>query len=259
MNLLIVDDEIFAIQGILDSVDWTKVKFDKVLTANNFSQAMNVFLQEKIDILLCDIEMPFGNGIQLVEWVKENYPNVECIFLTCHGSFAFATSAIKLQCFDYILKPVPTDILENTLLQAQKKFEQETHNQHYLEYGKMYVNQMKEDASEEQSGDIVCKIKAYIKENIAESLSVEMLARLVNLSPDYLTKVFKKESQMTLNDYIIQQRMFLAKELLMNSNVSVSRVSDTIGHTNYSYFSKAFKKYYGISPREMQQKGKKQN
>lgn len=255
MNLLIVDDEIFSIQGILDSVDWTKVKFDKVLTANNFSQAMNLFLQEKIDILLCDIEMPFGNGIQLVEWVKEHYPNVECIFLTCHGEFTFATSAIKLQCFDYILKPVPTDVLENTLLRAQKKFEQEKLNQNYLEYGKMYVNQMKEDITD-QSRDVVFTVKAYIKEHISETLNVEMLARLVSLSPDYLTRVFKKESQMTLNDYIIQQRMFLAKELLMTSNMSVNRVSDKIGYTNYSYFSKAFKKYYGISPREMQQKSK---
>lgn len=258
MNLLIVDDEIFSIQGILDSVDWTKVKFDKVLTANNFSQAMNIFLQEKIDILLCDIEMPFGNGIQLVGWVKEHDPNVECIFLTCHGEFTFATSAIKLQCFDYILKPVPTDVLEDTLLRAQKKIEQEKKNQNYLEYGKMYVNQMKENSSEEQSEDMVSRIKAYVKEHIAEALNVELLARLVNLSPDYLTKVFKKESQMTLNDYIIQQRMFLAKELLMTSNMSVNRVSDTIGYSNYSYFSKAFKKYYGISPREMQQKSKKQ-
>lgn len=257
MNLLIVDDEIFSIQGILDSVDWTKVKFDKVLTANNFSQAMNIFLQDRIDILLCDIEMPFGNGIELVGWVKEHYPKVECVFLTCHGEFTFASSAIKLQCFDYILKPVPTDVLENTLLRAQKKIEQEKQDQNYLEYGKMYVNQMKENTEEEQTGDVVYKIKAYIKENIAEELNVEMLARLVNLSPDYLTKVFKKETQLTLNDYIIQQRMFLAKELLMTSNMSVNRVSDKTGYTNYSYFSKAFKKYYGVSPREMQQKSKK--
>lgn len=257
MNLLIVDDEIFSVQGILDSVDWTKVKFDKVLTANNFSQAMNIFLQEKIDILLCDIEMPFGNGIQLVDWVKEHYQNVECIFLTCHGEFSFASTAIKLQCFDYILKPVPTDVLENTLLRAQKKIEQEKLKQNYLEYGKMYVNQMKESTEKEQSTDVVSKVKSYIKEHIAESLNVEMLARLVNLSADYLTKVFKRECKITLNDYIIQQRMFLAKELLITTDMSVNRVSDKIGYSNYSYFSKAFKKYYGISPREMQQKNKK--
>ena len=110
----------------------------------------------------------------------------------------------------------------------------------------MYVNQLKEDTSEHQSGDVACKVKSYIKEHIAETLNVEMLARLVNLSADYLTKVFKKECQMTLNDYIIQQRMFLAKELLTTSDMSVNRVSDKIGYSNYSYFSKAFKKYYGM-------------
>lgn len=65
MNLAIVDDEVIAIQGILDSVDWERMKLDKVLTANSYAQAVNLFLQEKIDILICDIEMPFGSGCSL--------------------------------------------------------------------------------------------------------------------------------------------------------------------------------------------------
>ena len=70
MNLLIVDDEIFVIQGLLDSVNWEQLGLDKIFIANNFAQAVNIFMQNEINILLSDIEMPFGSGIDLVEWVN---------------------------------------------------------------------------------------------------------------------------------------------------------------------------------------------
>ncbi len=257
MNLMIVDDEIFAIQGILDSVDWKKMQFDKILTANTYAQAINLFLQEKVDIILCDIEMPFGSGLQLVEWVKSHDEEVECILLTCHGEFAFAKEAIKLRCFDYILKPAQTELLEETLLKAKQVLEKKRMNNNYLEYGKLYVDKIREETPVTENPDAIQTVKDYIKKNLSESLSVEALAGLVHLSPDYLTRAFKKECQITLIDYIIQQRMFLAKELLTTTDMSVTRVSDRTGYGNYSYFSKAFRKYYGMSPREMQQMNRK--
>ncbi|OYO41027.1 hypothetical protein CG709_21350, partial [Lachnotalea glycerini] len=63
MNLLIVDDEIYAIQGILDSVNWDRLDFDNIFTANSYSQALNIFQNEKVAILVCDIEMPYGTGL----------------------------------------------------------------------------------------------------------------------------------------------------------------------------------------------------
>ncbi len=254
MNLLMVDDEVIAIQGILDSVDWDRMSFDRIFTANNYTQAINIVLQEKVDILLCDIEMPSGSGIDLVEWVKSYDENIVCVFLTCHGEFSFASSALKLHCFDYILKPVPTDDLEEVLLGAKGEVDKRKKDKNYQEYGKLYVNQMHDQEPEESHSTIVASVKEYISKHIDQSFSVDDLAALVHLSPDYLTKIFKKECRITLNGYIIEQRMFLAKELLTTTDLSISSVSVKSGYGNYSYFSKAFKKFYGISPREMQQR-----
>ena len=102
MKLLIVDDEIYAIQGILDSVDWQKLAFEEVLTANSYAQAVNEFMKQSIDVLLCDIEMPYGSGLDLVEWVKAHYPETECIFLTCHSDFDFARQTLSIsKTWDY--------------------------------------------------------------------------------------------------------------------------------------------------------------
>ena len=89
MNLLIVDDEILAIQGLVDDMEWKKLDFDEVFTANSYAQAVNIMNKQEIDVLLCDIEMPLRSGVELVRWAKERNPELECIFLTCHAEFSF--------------------------------------------------------------------------------------------------------------------------------------------------------------------------
>lgn len=67
-----------------------------------------------------------------------------------------------------------------------------------------------------------------------------------------MTRLFKKQFDQTVTDYVLQQRMMLAGELLRESKLSVTMVSDKVGYGNYSYFIKLFKKFYGKTPREYQ-------
>jgi two-component system response regulator YesN len=122
-EILIVDDEIFAVEGIKSAIHWDKLGITEVHTAFNIRQAKEVFEKNKVDIMLCDIEMPQGNGLELLAWVREKYPETECIFLTCHADFGYAKEAIKLGSLDYILKPVPYDELETVILKAVKKIQ----------------------------------------------------------------------------------------------------------------------------------------
>ena len=121
MNLLIVDDEVLAIQGLVDDMDWKKLDFDEVFTANSYAQAVNIMNKQEIDVLLCDIEMPLRSGVELVRWAKERKPELECIFLTCHAEFSFAKQAIQMGCLDYILKPAETEEVEACLKRATEK------------------------------------------------------------------------------------------------------------------------------------------
>ena len=85
MRVLIVDDQIHVVNGIVNGVDWKSLGVEEPLTAYNAFEARRVFLANRVDIMLCDIEMPVESGISLFRWVKaQNYP-VECIFLTAHA------------------------------------------------------------------------------------------------------------------------------------------------------------------------------
>ena len=253
MKLLIVDDEIYAIQGILDSVDWQKLAFEEVLTANSYAQAVNEFMKQSIDVLLCDIEMPYGSGLDLVEWVKSHYPATECIFLTCHSDFDFARQAIELQALDYVLKPAVPSKIEKVLQKAIDIIRAREQSHKYEDYGRRYINELShsEEASSKPQ-DVVETVKQYIQSHISENITVDVLAGQVYLSADHLRRVFKKQEDITIVDYIIKKRLELAKMLLEQNKLSITMISARVGYNNYSYFTKMFKKMYGMTPREYQ-------
>ncbi|QGQ97159.1 response regulator [Paenibacillus psychroresistens] len=120
-KLLIVDDEMFAVEGIEVGVDWLKLDFTEIHKAYNAAQAKKIMLGNRIDIIICDIEMPGENGIEFMEWVKERFPGIEAIFLTCHADFKYAQRAIQLGSFEYLLKPVEFEVLGKTVEKALGK------------------------------------------------------------------------------------------------------------------------------------------
>lgn len=120
-HLLIVDDEPFAIEGILRGVDWGSLPFAQIHTANHTEQAKQIIGREPVDVMICDIEMPGASGLELMKWVKQHNPDIEAIFLTCHADFRYAQQAVQLGSFDYLLKPVDYQELLDTARRALLK------------------------------------------------------------------------------------------------------------------------------------------
>ena len=99
-SLLIVDDEKIAVDGLKTIIDWDRAGISSIYTAFSRDQAEEIFEAHDIDILISDIEMPQGSGLELLEWVKNNYPETEAFFLTCHADFIYAKQAIQLGSID---------------------------------------------------------------------------------------------------------------------------------------------------------------
>lgn len=124
-SLLIVEDEVYIANKIKSSVNWEEIGISDVFVAHNIRQAKEWFENHPIDIMICDIEMPQGNGIELLAWVKERYLKTESIFLTCHAEFEYTKKAIQLGSLDYLLKPVPPEELRIAVLKAITKINME--------------------------------------------------------------------------------------------------------------------------------------
>lgn len=144
MQVLIVDDDIATVDVIQHTVDWKELGVASVFTAYNISFAKEILLEQKIDIVISDIEMPQGTGIDLLEWFREQKLPGEFLLLTCHESFDYATNAIKYQACEYLLKPFDVNIMEAALKKIILKLEVEQKLQEDSEYGKWAKNNQRQ-------------------------------------------------------------------------------------------------------------------
>ena len=108
----------------------------------------------------------------------------------------------------------------------------------------------------DNSSSVALTIQNYIQEHLSDNIRKEDLAELMHLNEDYLTRIFKKETGMSIKAYIIQQKMNAARELLQTTSLSVSSVAIQLGYTNFSHFSASYKKEFGITPAEEKEKNK---
>jgi len=139
---LIVDDEVHAANGVEQGVDWERLNVSGVFIAHHIKQAKEILGTRPIDIVICDIEMPQGSGLELQQWIREADIKVETVFLTCHAEFQYAQLAVQLGSLEYMLKPVRFDELERTLQKAlakiQKAREQTSFNETLRTYYKLW-------------------------------------------------------------------------------------------------------------------------
>ena len=254
MNVLILDDEVVSVEIMLKQVDWEKCGVDEVFTAYNAEEAREVLKQNPLDVILCDIEMPGENGIEFMYWARDNGYTMTCIFLTCHAKFEYAQEAVRLGSMDYILLPAPFDVIEQKVREAVDGLKEKQIDAKVMEMGKRYIQNQKEYI-QQQYGEVkskesfVAQADLYIHEHLGDfELSVPKIAEYLNLSPDYLSGIFKQEKGITLNKYIIQTRMEVAELLIREGNISITAIAEQVGYENYSYFSSSFKKAYGCSP-----------
>lgn len=124
MKLLIVDDQPSVTEGLRLGVNWAKLGFDKVTTANNALQAQAILQCTPVDVLLCDIEMPGQSGLDLFKWMKDRKMTTCCIFLTSHAKFSYVQEAMRLGAFDYIIQPAPYSEISQVTARAVQEIQQ---------------------------------------------------------------------------------------------------------------------------------------
>ncbi|MFA6714780.1 MAG: AraC family transcriptional regulator [Victivallaceae bacterium] len=104
------------------------------------------------------------------------------------------------------------------------------------------------DISDFHINGLVDEACRYINEHIDRNLSVRQLAGKLYLSPEYFGEIFKTEIGITLKQYHNAARMRMAFELLSRKQMNISQISEKLGFSAPEYFSRQFKKYFGISP-----------
>ncbi len=140
MNILLVDDNRYTLQGLLDGIDFKELGFSDVYTSCSAAGAKEILRQNRIEIVITDIEMPGGTGLELLEWINVQYPNIITLFCTSYADFNYAQEAIRLHCFDYYLKPIKYSEFTCHLQKAIEAAKKRENDKRTREYGSYWLD-----------------------------------------------------------------------------------------------------------------------
>lgn len=253
IRVMIVDDEQLALEGIKHLLSkLERYGFTVTEVATNGREALEKCLGGLADIVLTDIKMPIMDGIQLIGELKRLTPEIPVIILSCHDDFGYAQEAIRHGVVDYVLK---YSVNSNELLAAlNKAVERKTKILSAIRDLEGVDSQTKKNETGGETKKITRKeieqICEYVHKNYMEDLSLTRIAEYINMSPNYLSKLFYEETGENLITYINRTRIHKAKEIMEKDCYLVYEIAEMVGIPDSKYFSKVFKGVMGVPPKD---------
>ena len=251
-SVMIVDDEKYVRQGIINETDWDLIGCEVVAEAPNGEIAYELAIKHRPDLIISDIKMPKMNGIELARKVHERFPNTKIIFLTAYDEFEYARAAIKLGVSDYLLKPFKDGELEGSVQKL------------------LHIHPMTMGSSDAQIEDELIQLKKkeevenryvqtaidYIENHFSDAdFSISKLAESMGVSEGHISRLFKAQTDISIGNYLTRYRIKKAMNHLKDVQVKVYEVAEKVGYQDIAYFSNTFKKLVGRSPSDYQSKG----
>jgi two-component system OmpR family response regulator len=118
LKALLVDDEVEFVTTLAERL---QIRGIQARTATDGQQALAMIESERPQVVVLDIMMPGISGLEVLDYIKKNYPNIEVILLTGRGSTKEGIEGMQLGAFDFLMKPVKIEELIPRMLEALKK------------------------------------------------------------------------------------------------------------------------------------------
>lgn len=218
IRAVICDDEKAALNIIRHFIEAEKLPIQIVGTAENGRDAWNLIQCEKPDLVFMDIHMPYMNGFEIIQKMKDT----KVIIITAYDSFEYAQKALRLGASDILSKPIDMEQLKQAVIRA---------------IGWSFTG-----------NEVVDTILAYLYGHYAEKIELETLAQLTYCTESHIARVFKKHTGTTIISYVHNIRIEKSIQMMEEQNLSVKEAALAAGYQNLNHFYKYFTQYTGMTP-----------
>lgn len=242
LRLVIVEDESNIRECLENLFPWSSLGISVAAALPNGREAFQFLSSQPADILLTDIRLPGMTGLELVQLLREQQNMIPVIILTGYRQFHYAQQAIRFQVSDFLLKPIKYEELTAAVLRIKEQLIPPPETA-----GRETDEESYEDATYHER--LIANAKRYILEHLTDA-SLEGAAVSVSLSPGYFSRLFHKVTGMTFSDYLTGRRMEKAAEHLRSLQYKTYEIALMVGYDNPKNFTRAFKQYYHVTPRE---------
>lgn len=222
MKAIIIDDEKHVRDGLTLLAEWEKHGIQTILEAEDGEQAIDIIKEHRPEIIFTDMRMPRRDGISLLKWLHSSDFTSKTIVVSGHDDFEYMRNALLYKSFDYILKPIEPEILNETLGKAVKEWNEQARTRKFrMEEGQV-LNEVKPLYRDRlfsnlcQTGNLSVSLENKVKNEYGISLNhQELMVAMIPVNPIIL-KAFQGEKELaffTLSN--------ICNEMLSKSNDGV--------------------------------------
>lgn len=232
-RVVLIDDEEIILRGLQGVVEWHKYGCEIVGTADDGISGLALIQNTKPDIIFTDIRMPGKDGLEMLEELKPELKEMQVTIMTGFRDLEYAQQAIKLGITRYLLKPSQIEEIEEAILCMVENIEEKR-------------GQLKQQTD----NYLVNNVLEYIEVHYNDKVTLAEIAEQNYVSVWHLSKLINKYCNKNFRELLNEIRMEHAKHFLLEDNSKIYAVSERVGITDITYFSRVFKKYVGVTPNE---------
>lgn len=202
--------------------------------------------QHQPDLIVCDIMMPDIDGYSVLSELRseEALRAVPFIFVTAKVTMADLRHGMTLGADDYLTKPCTVEQLLSAITTRLQRHQEIKH-----------LPSQSETQPEAATQTIIfpnCPkletVFQFIDEHYHQPIHLSDVAGAAGYSPAYLTSLSQNQTGRTIKKWIIERRMFQARQLLKETSQSIKQIAEEIGYGDAGYFTRQFRKLHGTTP-----------
>ncbi len=273
-KVLIVDDEPVICEGLKRSVPWDRYQCEVVGTAEDGLEGLEKMRELRPDILFSDIAMNNMDGLAMVAAIRSEYPDTQVCLLTGYRNFEYAQRAITLGVTRFLLKPSRMSEIEEAISAMTQRlgasrdtqtdvvdslWDMQKEEERYLYETFLKECPDSEDPRESAAGRsrnmgangyVVKSALVYMLANYRSKLTLTDVADHCFVSSWHLSRLLNQYTGRGFFEIINQIRVDEAKQLLTGTADRVSDIAEAVGFLDVAHFSRIFKTFTKVSPKE---------
>ncbi len=216
-TILVVDDDM----SVRQTFELLFPEYEVIGTSSVFEALDLIRIPGRVSLVILDVVMPGVNGLQILKQLRKLDADIPVVVCTAYGSKDVIVQSLRNGATDYIEKPF--DVEEMTALLRR-----------YIE--------------DEETEDTVHRIYSYLETNYDRKISLDDVSRRFGVSYKYISRAFRERFGKTFSEIKISLRMEKARDLLINTKMSIQEVASCVGYKCYEAFSRTFYNWHGVWP-----------
>lgn len=238
---LIVEDEDLMREYLEKNLSAICAEWYAADTATDGQEAIEKIEGAHFDGIITDIRMPVMDGLAMSKVIREKNPQIPILIVSGYNEFDYARKAVRLNIFDYLLKPIDEQELAAALsamaIQAGQKQPPAPTDE-------------KTEYDGENTGGLAQRALSYIQQHFSDPISLTSVAEEMGVAPAYLSTVFHREIGVSYSRTLLKFRMEEAARQLIQTNRKVQEIAQNVGFYSAKHFTHVFREYYHCSPME---------